>query len=299
VPHAHAAAEDVVLVRSPHVTMTKADYEAELLRLAPDLRGGFNASAKRVIDLLNAILVNRTLAAQALQNGFDKDPEVQQLIKSETARILARRQIRSIEETAGREFDAKGDMTATARERYLAFPDKYRQPERVSVSHIVFLTKQRTDDEARKLAEDARARALGAANFNQLATELSDEPAAKKSGGRIDFFGTADKIDPAFSKAAFALANVGDVSPPVKSSFGWHVIRLDGRQPAGQTPFDEVKSQIIGEMRQRYIDQQRESALAAIRNDPSIEVNQAAVDALSEHPSLSSPASRSSAPKSP
>jgi len=80
--------------------------------------------------------------------------------------------------------------------------------------------------------------------------------------------------------AAFALKNTGDVSEPVQSQFGWHVIRLDGRRPATIRTFDEARETIMAELRKRYIDEKREQAVAAIRRDPKTQVNREAVDAL-------------------
>lgn len=281
IPAAQAAESDTVLARTPLVTMTKGDFDAEIARLAPELREGFRHSPKRVTDLLNVILVNKTLAAQAKRDGLDSDPDVQQMIATETTRVLAQRQLRALDEKAGREFDAKDDTTTAARERYLVNPERFRRPEEVSASHILYETSKRSDDEARKLSLDARAKVLAGADFNALATQISEDPSAKSNHGRLGFFPVKGKMDAAFSAAAFALAKVGDISEPVKTSSGWHLIRLDGRRAGGVRPFDEVKHEIVAEMRQRYIVDQRTAALMAIRNDPAIVVNQPALDALS------------------
>jgi parvulin-like peptidyl-prolyl isomerase len=71
-------------------------------------------------------------------------------------------------------------------------------------------------------------------------------------------------MDPAFTRAAFGLKNVGDLSEPVKSSFGWHLIRLDGRRPPRELPFERVEKQIMAELKTRYISDAREARLAAI-----------------------------------
>jgi len=284
VPAAQAADSDAVLARTPLVTMTRGDFDAEMARLTPELREDFRHSPKRVTDLLNVILVNKTLAAQAKREGLDSEPDVQQMIATETTRVLAQRQLRALDEKAGREFDVKADLTTAARERYLVNPERFRRPEEVAVSHILFETSKRGDDEARKLALDARAKVLGGADFNALAAQLSDDPSAKSNHGRSGFFPLKGKMDPTFSATAFALAKVGDISEPVKTKLGWDLIRLDERRASGIRPFDEVKSEIVAEMRQRYITEQRTAALMAIRNDPAIVVNQPALDALSVPP---------------
>ena len=88
------------------------------------------------------------------------------------------------------------------------------------------------------------------------------------------------RYDPAFEAAAFALKNPGDISEPVLSRFGYHVIRLEGRTPERQQTFDEVRGQILADMRQKSVNDARESAIAAIRGDSRLQVNREAVDAL-------------------
>ena len=271
---------DEVLVENSFAKVTRGDYEAELLRLPPDLRGGFANSGKRVYDLLARLLTTKSLAAQARAAGLDKDPEVQPRLALEIDRLHAGLQIARIEEGAGRAFDSRRpQLEARARELYLANRDKYRVPEQVAASHILFDTKKRTPEEALKLAQETRTKILAGGNFNEIAKQVSDDPSAQRNGGHIDYFDKT-QMDPAFADAAFALKNVEDVSEPVRSSFGYHLIRLEGRRPATARTFDQVKESLIAAERAKFIDDQRDAALAPVKNDPATKVNQAAVDAL-------------------
>jgi parvulin-like peptidyl-prolyl isomerase len=108
---------------------------------------------------------------------------------------------------------------------------------------------------------------------------LSDDPNAQSDRGSLGWF-NANQMDPQFSKAAFGLAKVGEVSEPVQSSFGWHLIRLEGRRPARQMTFDEASTQILADLKQKYVAEKRKARLEAISHDPQMKVNQAAVDAL-------------------
>ncbi len=259
-PGLHAQAPydpDQVLVENRWAKVTRGDYEAELMRLPPDMRGGFAVNGKRVYDLLNRLLVTKSLAAQARAAGLDKDPSVERRLALEVDRLHAGLQIAKIEDAAGRAFDARrGQFETRAREIYLTRRDAYRVPEQVAVSHILFDTKKRSREEALKLAQETRAKILAGADFSDTAAKLSDDP------------------------TAFSMKNPGDVSEPVLSSFGYHIIRLDGRRPAGVKSFDEVKDTIIAQERSRYIDEQRELALAPIKSDPDTKVDQARIDAL-------------------
>jgi parvulin-like peptidyl-prolyl isomerase len=198
----------------------------------------------------------------------------------ELERLYAQLKVAEIEAVAAAEFDAKrSQWEARAREIYLADRAKYRTPEQVSASHILFDTKSRTSDEARRLAAEARAMAAAGADFNALAREVSEDRSAKANGGQLGWF-TFGEMDPAFAQAAFALSKNGELSLPVQSSFGWHVIRLDGRRPPVQRPYDEVREAILAELKQKHVDEQREAAVGRIRADPTIRANLQAIDAL-------------------
>jgi peptidyl-prolyl cis-trans isomerase C len=198
----------------------------------------------------------------------------------EQERLYAQLKVAEIDVVAAAGFDAKRPQwEARAREIYQIDRAKYSTPEQVSASHILFDTKARTNDEARKLAAEALAKANAGADFNVLAREVSEDRSAKSNSGQLGWFGFGE-MDPAFAKAAFALTKTGELSQPVQSSFGWHVIRLDGRRPAVQKPFEEVRESILAELKQTYVNDEREAAVAKLRTDPTIRANREAIDAL-------------------
>jgi len=271
---------DEVLVENHWAKISRGEYDAELLRLPADIRGGFAVSAKRVNDLLVRMLVTKSLAVQARASDLYKDAAMQRRRALEIDRADAGLFIAGVEADAAKIADTrKAQFETRARELYAANRDRYRIAEQVAVSHILFDTKTRSKEEALKLAQDARAKIVAGTDFNELAKQLSDDPSAQQNGGRIDYFDKA-KMDPAFSDAAFGLKNVGDLSVPVLSSFGYHLIRLDGRIPARVKSFDEVKDQMIAEENARFIDARRDEVITAIRSDPLTRANQSAIDAL-------------------
>jgi parvulin-like peptidyl-prolyl isomerase len=273
-------APDDVLVENAMVKITRADYDAELLRLPADSRVAFATDAKRITALLNNILVGKTLAAEARKAGLDQDVYLQRRIALEADKVLAEAESQRIEARAGAEFDAKvAQFLPKAREHYLVDKAKFVVPEQIEASHILILTSARREAAALALAQEVEAKLAAGATFVALAQEYSEDPGSKGTGGHLNWFG-AEQMDPAFSKAAFALRKVGDVSPPVLSRFGYHVIRLDGRRPERQKTFDEVKDQLVADMRQTYVAEQRALKVAAIRNDPGMKVNQPALDTL-------------------
>ncbi len=86
--------------------------------------------------------------------------------------------------------------------------------------------------------------------------------------------------DPAFEQAAFALKNRGDLTEPVLSSFGYHIIRLEGRRAARPVVRRGEGEDHRRDAEATFINEAREKQVARIRSDPKLEVNQEAVDAL-------------------
>lgn len=276
---AQSSADEIVLVSNSLAKVTRADYDAELLKLPPEIRPGFANNARRVNDLLTRMLLQKSLAAQARAAKIDTDPETARRLQLEADRLLSQFMVERIEAQAAAEFEANiKTYEARARELYVADRAKYATPEQLVVTHILFDTKKRDSDAARKLALDTRAKVAAGGDMGQLARELSDDPSAQRNLGKIDWFARG-QMDPAFSDAAFAL-KVGQLSEPVQSQFGWHVIRLDDRRAATTPPYEQVRETILAEIRKRYVDEKREAALAVIRRDPKTELNRAAVDAL-------------------
>ena len=152
-------------------------------------------------------------------------------------------------------------------------------PEQINASQILFDFQHHTPEEALALAQQTRKKLIAGADFAAMAKELSDDPSAKTNGGQIGWF-TRDRMDPSFSQGAFDMKNVGDISEPIKSRFGYHLIRFEGRRAAEVRPFEAVQPRIMADLRKRYVETQRDARTAAIRLDPALKVNEPAVDAL-------------------
>jgi len=291
VPPAGAAeSSSVVLVKSPETVVTRGDFDADLERIPPDKRDAFASSPQRVQAVLNSLLVSKTLAARARAQGADRDPDIARRIALATDRLLATQMLEKVEAGARAEFDRNSERNAArARELYLAGGNKYSAPEEIDASHILFKIDKRSKEAALAAAQAARAKLAAGADFPALAKEVSEDPTAASNGGRLSWF-PRGAMDPAFELAAFGLRNPGDLSEPVLSSFGYHIIRFEGRKPAHQLQFDEVKVKIIDEMRTNYVNEKRDALVAGIRSDSRLEVNTQAIEALMGQSSPSSPA---------
>ncbi|MBQ7578365.1 MAG: peptidylprolyl isomerase [Synergistaceae bacterium] len=122
--------------------------------------------------------------------------------------------------------------------------NSFMQPEKVHARHI--LISGDADELAAKIIADLKA----GASFDVLAKEYSLDPGSKANGGDLGEFPRGVMV-PDFEKAAFALKNPGDISEPVKSQFGLHIIKLEAKIPAAPTPFEQVKPRIMQELREK------------------------------------------------
>jgi peptidyl-prolyl cis-trans isomerase D len=129
--------------------------------------------------------------------------------------------------------------------------DQYRTPEQVKVSHILIKTPlpgpdSKVDEkgtaEAQRRAEDLLKQLKAGAKLEDLAKKYSEDPGSAKQGGSIGWIGKGQTV-PEFEKAAFSLPK-GQISDLVKSSYGFHILRVDDKQEAHMKTLDEVKSEI-------------------------------------------------------
>ena len=155
--------------------------------------------------------------------------------------------------------------------------DQYRVPEQVKVSHILIKTPvagpdgkvdPKAVDAAQKKAEDVLKQLQAGAKFDELAKKYSDDPGSAKQGGELGWIGRGRTVAE-FEKAAFSLAK-GQTSGLVKSSYGFHIIRVEDKQDAHVKTLAEVKDQIEPLIKQqkagRIVDDQSNTLLDQARS---------------------------------
>jgi len=129
--------------------------------------------------------------------------------------------------------------------------DEYRVPEQVKVSHILIKTPLPGPDgkvdekgvaEAQQRAADLLKRLKNGEKLEDLAKKYSEDPGSAKQGGSLGWIGKGQTV-PEFEKVAFSLPK-GQISDLVKSSYGFHIIRVDDKQEAHLKTLDEVKAEI-------------------------------------------------------
>lgn len=242
--------DSAVVAERGGAVLTLGDMRAKLRASLPaSKRDGFFSDGAKVALLIDELLAARQLADVARENGLHLDPELRAEVELYEIDLLARHQIRqymaALEEP---------DYEILARERYLANKADYATPESRDVRHILIRTRAagRSEQQSREIAAKVRDLLMSGGDFDELFEEYSED-------GNPDLAGWVRGIkddgsfDPAFVTATLhILEKPGDVSEPVLSDFGYHVIRLEGITPARDRSYEEVKDEIIAAIRQEY-----------------------------------------------
>ena len=268
--------DDQVVARRGGESVTLLEIDARMMELPSNLRADFLNDPSRIEDTVSAILLEKQMAAKAGGMGLDTktDPYLEAQIAQAVTRYMGVR-AKQLEE----DRMEVPDFTELAQEKYQANPAKYATPETLELTHVLIADRGRSDADAKALAEDVRRQALAGTDFNELVAKYTDEQSAgKKSTGRLSDVTTGVMV-PEFEKTAFALKSPGDISEVVKTRFGYHVIRLEGRKPTVQQPYEAVQAQIVEELRKQYVSQNKGTMVDELRS-MKIEANPELVASL-------------------
>ncbi len=139
--------------------------------------------------------------------------------------------------------------------RYDAASERYLTPEARRASHILIETSDERDEaDAEALARELRERLADGEDFAALAAEYSADQASAEQGGELGLIEPGDMVE-AFEDALYDLDAEGDISQPVETRFGFHLIRLDGIRPPEGMSFEEARDEILAE----YVERESEA----------------------------------------
>jgi parvulin-like peptidyl-prolyl isomerase len=163
---------------------------------------------------------------------------------------------------------------AEVRKAFDTAPDRFSTPETVRARHILLAVKPDAKPEEvealKKKADDLYTKATkGGASFEQLATANSDDPASKTNGGDLGFFPRGTMV-PDFEKVAFETAP-GKVAAPIKTQFGFHIIKVEEKKAAEKADFEKVRGQIEQDLLLRERSKLLQTKLEEMRNSPQVE----------------------------
>jgi peptidyl-prolyl cis-trans isomerase C len=249
-------ARDTVIVSGPAGQVTLAELEQIAKEMVPpERRAEFWANPDAMGRLARSIYAQRALAADAAKEGLDKAAEGATYLKLIRERamteLLMQQRVRA-KTPADKAVDAYG------RSEYKAKPERFAVPEQVHARHILLAVAKDGSDDAKvkAKADELLAQLRKGADFAKLASEQSADKGSAARGGDLGFF-QRGRMVPAFEQAAFGLQKKGDLAGPVKTDFGYHIIELLARKPAGTLPYEEAQPVLREEMLSKINSEER------------------------------------------
>lgn len=250
--------DDEILAKRGKGVVTQGEFSARADRIPEDVRFATLRNNVRIRDLLNHLLLQYQLAADAREAGFDKEKMVIDRMQLAADMELADAWLQHYVEQ-----QPKADFEALAYETYLLERDTMLSPETIDVSHILVSTEEREDDDARALADSIYEQLQESPElFDDLVTRHSEDPSASANKGKFKGVKKGDMVKP-FEQAAFAL-EAGEISSPVKTSYGYHIIRLDAYHEPTEVSFETVKPQLVDREKEKHRQRIRRDYLSSL-----------------------------------
>lgn len=161
--------------------------------------------------------------------------------------------------------DAKVEpQDAELQSAYNTYLDNLKQEEKRQSSHILIDTANRSEDEAQELAQSVYDKIQAGEDFSALAKEFSDDKPSAEDGGSLPLAEPGTFVPP-FEDALYAL-KVGEVSQPVKTDFGYHIIKLDEIEAAEPESFEDKKAELVAD----FQEQQQADAYRTVLDDAAL-----------------------------
>ncbi|NBB93008.1 MAG: hypothetical protein GVY32_07570 [Gammaproteobacteria bacterium] len=219
------------------VTVTQADLDAYLDRIPEEHRGGFLLDNERLAQAIENLLLVRLLGHQAIENGLLEEPVVQgSLYQTAMVYLADERRKRYLDE------NMLDDYEQQARELYLTQPSMFEVPASLSFSHILVNRGQgRGELEAMERIFEVYEKLQDGAEFDALVGEYSDDPYVDDNQGSYENV-ALDELEGEVAQA-LQLMQPGQISEPVLSDHGWHIIRLDARDDSRKLSWEEAEDQ--------------------------------------------------------
>jgi len=244
-PAKSAAPADPVVARINGTELHRSDVIEAIRGLPPQVQ---QQPIDRLYPALLEQMVSTVLVSQAGRKAkLQNDPEVKKRLALVQDQLIADAYVQQIlhKEVTDQKLHA----------RYDKFVKDAPPREEVHARHILVAS----EDEAKAIIADLKK----GADFNKLAQEKTTDPSGKTSGGDLGYFTKEDMV-PEFADAAFKLKPGEFTETPVKTQFGWHVIKVEDKRMAKPPTFDQIKPKLGNEMSREIVgDKVKELRLAA------------------------------------
>lgn len=256
--------------------ITKESFQASIETLPPQwkARAGTPSGRKQILEHQ---VRSQLIELEAKDRGIDQRPDVKYQVEQAVQRILLQELMKEWQ----KEFKIPDEELNNY---FLQNKTKFEEPEKFRAQHVLIKVEENASpaevERARQKALAARKRIVGGEPFEKVAKEVSEGPAAA-NGGDLGYV-ERGRFHEKFEAVALGLKQ-DEISEPVRTPFGWHVIRLVDVRAAQGKSFEEVKDEIRNEIMPRKRQEAFEAFMASLKDKYKVEIDEAALaEALPE-----------------
>ena len=237
------AADATIVAKVGTLEISDKDVDTRLKQLPPQYKASYASEEGRKM-LVEQLVQEKLIYLQARSENYDTNALVLKQLEKAKQRLMVGQYIADV----FKKIQVTEDELKTYYDKNKAM---FVQKEQVKAKHILFKTQEE--------AVAAKARILKGESFEDVAKELSIGPSAQK-GGDLGWF-EKEQMVPEFANSAFSLA-IDGISDPVKTQFGYHIIKVDEKKASGTKAFADVRAEVE---RTLTVNKQKESMEEVIR----------------------------------
>ncbi|MBF0320929.1 MAG: peptidylprolyl isomerase [Nitrospirae bacterium] len=250
------------IIKIGDASITAARIESEMAKLPPEVKQYFKGK-EGITKLIDEMKKTELLTIEAKKSGIDKEPvfagKVEEFKKVNLVNTLVQKAF-------------KPEMSKVTPEEVKAYYDNnskdFSSPEQIKASHILV----KTEGEAKEAAEKIKK----GTDFASVAKAVSIDKMTADKGGDLGFF-SKGQMEPSFDEAVFKLKK-GEVSAPVKTTFGYHIIKMTDIKPSKKVDFDSAKDMITQLLSEEKKNKAFDDYYMGIEKNYKVQVDKKALD---------------------
>ncbi|PLZ01728.1 peptidylprolyl isomerase [Burkholderia sp. WAC0059] len=270
-----AWAQDDVVASAGHATVTQEEITTMLGNLAPDVRTRLAADPSRLDQLVRARLAQKVVFDEAKAKGWDQQPQVKRAVEWAQRQAVADSYLASIARPPA-DYPGEQDIQSAYDENKAMFTVPYSLHfAQIFVAVPRSATASEIDTARKKAVDIAKQAHASGADFATLAKADSEDKSSAANGGDMGLV-PQGMLLPEIRKVTDGM-KPGEVSEPVQTAMGFHVIKLIGTQPATVRPLADVHDQIKAMLRQQRTQQNAQAYLAKAVGPTAVSINEDAV----------------------
>jgi len=265
---AEAEEPNPVLGRAGDYIIREADFERILSKQSQEVKAQVSAQSPQREEFIRQLLLSRVLAVKARKEGLDRKPEVKEQLSQVMDQFLAQEYL--LAQTASAKVSEE-----EVKAFYLEHVAEFQISETARVRHIYFEVAADAAPEVKAKAKEKADKVLkalkGGGEFAALAREHSDDKDTADKGGEIGYVRPGKTNSPELEKAIFALKQ-GEISEPVNTTFGYHILKVDERKEKRTGSLDEAREFITQRLKAQAEQKIAKEVIDKIAKESNLEV---------------------------